>query len=73
MKSTVKFISRDGCEAITINQYDKFTIENFIQGDDAKYGTTYHGAFIEEISGDGNTLTIKFRADYTETELKSTK
>ena len=73
MRSTVKFISRDGCEAITINEHDKITIENFIHGDDAVYGTTYHDAFIEEISGDGATLKIKFRADWTETELKSTK
>ena len=73
MKNTIKILSRDGCEAITLNEYDKYNIENFAHGDDAIYGTIFKGAFIEEVVSNGTKITITFEADSAERVLKSTK
>ncbi len=72
MKHVITFISQDGKE-IVLDEGAKITIKNFKVGEDAVYGTTYGGSFIEEIVEGDNTLTIKFRSDYWTEKLKAIK
>ena len=72
MKSSIKIIDENGRE-FTIEERKKYRVENFIFSDDAKYGTNYMGAFVEEVKSDGFRLILTFHADYTEKELKATR
>lgn len=75
MKHIITFTKPDGTE-INFDIFDantKITINDTHVGEDAVYETIYTGALLTDLNSGNCEITLKFKADYCETILKSTK
>ena len=72
MKHIITFTKPDGTE-ITLDANTKITIKDSLVGEDAVYETIYNGVLLTDLNTGNCEITLKFKADYCETILKSTK
>lgn len=72
MKHIITFTNPDGT-AINIDTNTKITIQDALVGENAVYGKIYNGVLISDLTTGNCEITLQFKADSSETILKSIK